>query len=244
MSDGPAFRRAIILRGVAGRVDADLEDDFHSFGLSMSHDGLAITRVAARASRYPWATCCEAPAALAALEGAPIAANPSWLFRHADPRVHCTHLFELAALASAHAARGAGQRLFELEVSDPEDGSRTARLFVDGILAVDWRLRGDAIVSPASEAGRTLRDFTSRELVQMDAERAEQLLLLRRAAQTSRGRQIGVDAFASAAAMRGPAHCYSLQPRISLRATRCFGSVRDWPDRLSLRLAVTDTPHL
>ena len=244
MTARPAFRRAIVIRHQGGQVDADLEDDFHRFGVTLRHDGHVVLEVAARAERYPWATCLEAPLVLNALKGVQVSADPTALFRHADPRLHCTHLFELAALALAQAARGDGSRLFEAEVSDPVDGVRTARLYRDGSLALEWRLAGDVIVAPAAYSGRALSSFNSRSLADLPPEQAETLLILRRVAQTAKGRLINVDAFASAAEMGRPAQCYSLQPANAARATRVKGSVRDWPDREALLSSATSNSQL
>jgi hypothetical protein len=238
VSDSPAFRRAIVVRGAGGRVEADLEDDFHSFGVTLHHDRQVVRRIEARATRYPWATCLEAPGALAALEGAALRANPATLFQHADPRAHCTHLFELAALAMAQAARGDGERLFEAEVTDPEGETRTARLFRDGELAMAWRLASDVIDAPSPYAGEPLASFSSKRLTGLEPDEAETLLILRRVVQTARGRQMDVDAFATAAAMGRTAQCYSLQPPNAPRAARVTGSVRDWQNRPALRRSI------
>jgi len=231
MTAGPAFRRAIVIRSAGGCVEADLEDDFHRFGVTLHHNTVAVLRVEARADRYPWATCLETPAALTALRGAPLSANPAALFGYADPRLH---LFELAALAVAQAARGEGRRSLETEVTDPANGVRYARLFQDGVLALEWRLAEDTILEPAADAGRTLASFNSRALMDLPPQRAEDLLILRRVAQTAKGRRMDVDAFAVAAELGRPAQCYSLQPANSARAARVKGSVREWPNREEL----------
>ncbi len=234
MTPEPAFRRAITIQGRDGVVEAEMEDDFHRFGVTVRHDGVRALRVQARADRYPWATCQEAPAALAALEGVDLPLNPAALFRAADPRVHCTHLFELAALALAQAARGDGQRRFEAEVTDPEGPFRAARLVQDGELVLEWRLQGDVITAPPAYAGRAAASFGSRALSELEPDLAERLLVLRRVVQTSRGRGLDVDAYPNAAAMKRPAECYSLQPANAGRARRIVGTHRDWPDLASL----------
>ena len=239
MSEAPAFRRAISIRGRDGVVGAELEDDFHRFGVTLHHDGRTVTHIEARAGRYPWATCAEAPAALATLAGVALASDPTALFRHADPRAHCTHLFELAALAIAQAARGDGTRLYEAEVTDPDDGVRTARLFQDGDLALEWRLLDDMITAPEAYAGRTVAAFGSRALAELEPALAERLLILRRVVQTARGRAMDVDAYATAADMRRPAECYSLQPANALRARRIPGTHRDWRDRQTLARSIS-----
>jgi hypothetical protein len=230
-----AFRRAILLTGRPGVVAAAIEDDFHRFGLVLRHDGRIITGIEASADRFPWATCMEAPEALASLAGARLSANPAALFAHADPRAHCTHLFELAAVAAGHACRGgAGERRLEAEVTDAIAGARTARLFENGAMVLTWRLRGDVIADPAEFAGRRTSSFGARVLAELEPHLAERLLILRRVVQTAGGRSMDIDAFARAADMNRPAVCFSLQPANAGRATRMRGSVRNWASRDAL----------
>ena len=244
MTARPAFRRAIAIHGRDGVVEAEMEDDFHRFGVTVRHDGLRALRIEARAHRYPWVTCQEAPAALTALEGVALSANPAALFSHADPRHHCTHLFELAALALAHAARGDGRRLYEAEVTDPEQGARAARLTQDGQLVMEWRLHDDRITAPPEYAGRAAGSFRSGGLAALDPDLAERLLILRRVVQTAGGRAMNVDAYATAAAMGRPPACYSLQPAIAGRARRIPLTHRDWSDFPSLLRSLGPWSHL
>lgn len=235
----PAFRRAILIESQGGEVRAELEDDFHRFGVTLRHDGHRVTQVEARAHRYPWVTCLEAPTALAAIEGVALSLDPTALFRHADPRAHCTHLFELAALAVAQAARGEGARRFEAEVTDPVDGTRLASLRQDGELVLEWRLSNGLIVDPPDYAGRCAGSFGSRALAKIEPGLAERLLILRRMVQTSLGRVIDVDSYPTAADMQQSAACYSLQPASAPRARRILGSHRDWPDAETLLRSVS-----
>jgi len=232
------FRRAIRLLGFDDRVEAELEDDFHRFGLTLRHDGQRVLSVRGRAGRFPWVTCQQAPTALAALEGAALSRDPTILFRYTDPRQQCTHLFELAALAVTQAARGPGERLYETEVSDPVGGRRELRLFQDGVLVLEWRLAGDEILAPSSQAGRTVSSLGSRALAQLPPELAEQLLILRRVTQTATGRSVDLDAVPNAAALGAAGHCYSLQPAALPVAHRMVGSVRQWRDRATLLAAL------
>jgi hypothetical protein len=242
VTEGQAFRRVILIAAGDRGVTAELEDDFHRFGVTLHHDGRQVTRVIARAHRYPWVTCLEAPAALAAVEGVAVAHDPTTLFRHADAKSHCTHLFELAALALTQAARGEGARRYEVEVSDPRDEVRIARLYQDGEEVLEWRLLGDLITAPPAYAGRETGTFNSRALAEIEPGLAEHLLILRRAVMTARGRQMDVDLYASAAAMARPAACYYLQPENAARASRIVGSHRNWPDRETLFRSVRSAP--
>ena len=55
---GGAFRRAILLRTLdEASVQGELEDDFHRFGVTLRHDGRAVTAVEGRSIRYPWSSC-------------------------------------------------------------------------------------------------------------------------------------------------------------------------------------------
>ena len=231
---GPAFRRAIIVTVGDGRIDAELEDDFHRFGVTLRHDGAAVTRAEGRAARFPWTTCPEAPNALAALVGSPLVADPTFLYRHTDPRAQCTHLFELAVVALSQAARASGERLFEASASDPDAGPRRAEHCIDGALAAAWDLVGDTITAPAEYAGRAVSSLTSQGLSALDPETALHMLILRRVALTAHGRRFDVDAYATAAAMGRSAQCYSLQPANAVRGARVPGSHLDWPTRHTL----------
>ena len=233
MSQG-AFRRAVLIRVEQRRIEARLEDDFHRFGLALAHDDHQVTGTEGWADRYPWITCIEAPSALTALEGASLGAHPAALFRHADARLQCTHLFELAALALSEARHGPGERLFEAEVTDPQGGAVTASLFRDGAPALEWRLLNGRITAPAAHAGQEASAFTTRRLTDLPPEEAEALLILRRVVQTAQARQMNVDAFATAAAMGRTPQCYSLQPDAAQRAARVTGMVRDWASRAEL----------
>jgi hypothetical protein len=230
----PAFRRAILVQIEDRRINAELEDDFHRFGVTLHHDGAVLTAVEGRAARFPWTTCPEAPDALTALVGAPLAPDPTLLYRHTDPRAQCTHLFELAVVALSQAGQAPGERLFEAAVSDPDEGPRRAELCIDGASVAGWDLMGDEITGPPPYAGRPVSAFTSQAISAEDPETALHLLILRRVALTAHGRRIDVDAYATAAAMGRSPQCYSLQPENAVRGKRVLGSHLDWPSRHTL----------
>lgn len=47
------YRRRVRVVPGDGRVDIDMEDDAHRFGVSLIHDGVTIMAVETRAPRYP-----------------------------------------------------------------------------------------------------------------------------------------------------------------------------------------------
>src|SRR5262245_22358764 len=142
------YRRAFALVGGEGRVVADMEDDFHRFRVTLEHDGGRVTRVIGEAFRYPWTECPGAAAVLAGLAGMPLTTRPTAAGEHADPRANCTHLFDTASLAVAHAAARRARRRYDVEVPDRRDGRTRARLLRDGVPLLDWEALDPRIVAP------------------------------------------------------------------------------------------------
>ena len=54
------YRRRIRLVADGRHVRADLEDDFHRFGVALVHDGERVVEARADARRFPWETCTGA----------------------------------------------------------------------------------------------------------------------------------------------------------------------------------------
>ncbi len=130
------YRRLIDLRRQDDRTAVGwMEDDFHHFGVTVVHDGGVVVDVRAMAVRYPWTTCPGATEPLKALVGKPLVSRSSDIGGLIDMRVQCTHLFDLAGLVLAHAARGGDHRRYEVTVLD----RAVTRLGADGI-----RRRGSA----------------------------------------------------------------------------------------------------
>jgi len=224
----PRLRRAMRLRCLPDRVEAEVEDDFHHFGVALQHDGVTVTGVVAWARRYPWTTCAGATHALEAIRGAELNIHPSYLFAFAAAVSHCTHMFELSAFAIAHAAARAGDRLYEAEVSDELAGKRRARIIRDGALMLDCELEGDVVSAPSPYAGLNVFSIRSRDLKGIGPEAAELLLILRRIVAVSRGRLSDLDAIPDIASLGRPLNCYSGGPKKVGEARRVIGSTRDW----------------
>lgn len=228
---GGAFRRAILLRTLdETSVQAELEDDFHRFGVTLRHDGQRVTAVEGRSIRYPWTSCPLASGAVRALEGLDLRTHPAALYRHTDVRQQCTHQFELAGLAAAHAARPAGERRYDLMVEDFAAGGRSATLRQDGALRLEWRFEGDVLMAPEGVAGTSVAGLNSRSLATLDPDEAEDRLLLRRAIWLSRGRWIDIDDVPTAAAFDRPGTCFSYQPGNAAAGLRRLGSERDFSE--------------
>ena len=235
------YRRAFLLVGAPGRVVAELEDDFHRFRVTVEHDGARVTRVVGEAFRYPWTECPGATAVLAGLAGMPLTTRPTAAGEHSDPRANCTHLFDTAALAVAHAAAGRERRRYDVAVPDRSHGRTRARLQRDGAPLLDWEVQDTRIVAPEPFAGRALLGgsflrFAEREL---DPELGEAALALRRACFISAGRARDLDAAPHAGVYLPLAagSCHSFTPGIAERALRMRGTTREFTHRPEALLA-------
>ena len=117
----------------------------------------ASSRCGAVALRTPWTLCRGAVNVLDRLVGMPLSADPQAVYRHADGRAQCTHLFDLAGLAISHAARGIAERQYDVEVPclDPR-APREALLSVDGQRAarVDRAAHDDRRAAALRRPGR------------------------------------------------------------------------------------------
>ncbi|RJF91709.1 hypothetical protein [Noviherbaspirillum saxi] len=226
---GGAYRRRIAFILSEGCVCAALEDDYHHFTLELRHGNGLVTGIDAQAMRTPWSTCPSASTQLTGLIGAPVSCNILADNGGLDASTQCTHQFDLALLAIAHAARGAGGR-YDAMVTDPHGGTVSASLHVDGRMLLDWVLQGSTVVSPGDYHNVNLRTINMRELAARDTAAAEAVLLLRRAVMVAGGRAFDFDQYDDltpfATRMKGA--CYAFQPEQIPLSKRRKGSVRDF----------------
>ena len=241
--DGIYRRRITVRRTGSTTVVGELEDDFHHFGVQIDHDESEITAIVADAERHPWDICAEANRPIQTVIGTTLRDHPSVLGEH-DARANCTHLFDLTGLVVAHAARSTTERRFEAEVTDPDEhGDRTARLWVDGDLMIEWAMRQRDIVGPDRWAGAPLwNGFMGWALTELDDATAEAAIVLRRAVDISRGRMQDLDDYRSNAELAGfmTGICHAFTPENNERGVRLVGSARDFTDQPELLLADFD----
>ncbi|MEM8705526.1 MAG: DUF2889 domain-containing protein [Actinomycetota bacterium] len=241
--DGTYRRRIIVRRVDAHTVTGELEDDFHHFGVRVGHDDTAITWIEGATERHPWDVCAEADEPIQAVIGTTLRDDPAVL-AELDARHNCTHLFDLAGLVVAHAARTTTERRFDAEITDPDhDGDRTARLWVDGDLVIEWALQQREVVGPERWAGIPLwKGFMGWALGELDPTTAEAAIVLRRAVDISRGRMQDLDDYRSNAELAGfmTGICHAFTPENNERGVRLTGSARDFTDLPELLLADFD----
>ena len=217
-----------------------MEDDSHRFGVILRHDSRMVTGVEGQSMRTPWTLCAGARAVLPELIGMLLAPTPLAASRHTDQKQQCTHLFDLAALAVTHAARGIAARDYRIEAPwYVLDAPRTMTLHRDGEVVLQWTLERDRILSPepfATVGVRSLLVWGEQNLDDPDA--IEALFVMRRAVLISGSRLINLDALPTPAATgHGVGACYVHHPDRMAVARRNFGSTRDFTDAPEALLA-------
>lgn len=225
--EGGALNRVVRTALGAGAVRAVVEDDFHHFRLTLRHDDRWVTAIEPETLRSPFSLCAAAGGRLDEIIGVALTPLAADVFRHTEPRLQCTHQFDLAALAIAAAARGIG-RCYRVHVPDLTAGRTHAVVSRDGELVMAWDVEAYAIAAPARFSGIGLgAGFTDWVMRNLDADAAEAALVLRRGVFISRGRTMRaeLDARPHAQASGG---CWVQQPERAARALRNVGSWRDF----------------
>ncbi len=236
-----AFHRRIRIVAHPNEVRAAVEDDFHHFRVVIAHEGGRITSAGGEALRFPFTSCPMAGSELAALKGKPLSDVSSQIGLYVDARHQCTHMFDLAGLAMAVAARGLKNRSYHAMVPDRVDGQTQACLWRDGMLVLEWDVHGDIIGSPPPFVDIALTiGFTNWAAKHLDREVAEAALILRRAVATSGGRGMDLD---SRVHPRPNAACFTNQPQRAAHSFRVVGSTRDFASR-NQELTAADTSWL
>ncbi|WP_231639144.1 DUF2889 domain-containing protein [Sphingomonas profundi] len=183
------------MTGTPGLVLAELEDHAHGMRCRLRHDGAHVVDVEAEFIRYPLSTCLGADLPLRALVGEALGRTARDFFAGGRARVNCTHMFDLAWLASRHALRGARVRDYLMAVPDAPEGRTDVTLSRDGAEILRWRIEDDVITDPAPFAGRHLyRGFVSWALSapELDDDLTESVLVLHKACFVSGARRFAL----------------------------------------------------
>lgn len=249
--DGKAHRAIDISTTAEGEVAVWLEDDFHHFGVTVIHDGEFVTEVSMVTPRHPYTTCPGAAQPLRELIGAPLVRRASEVGRWLDMRRQCTHVFDLAGLALAHAAAGRIHRRYQIIIDDrpiveahPSGrrtlGSGRAVLLQDGAEVLAWDIDRHAITGPKEWAGQSLNKGFRAKTETLALEPAEHATVLRRAIMVAAGRSSDRDAALLPRENTKPAVCHTYQPAQRPHAEWISDSVRDWSDSPDDLLTLTD----
>lgn len=243
--DGPYRRRWRLSAPDASTAVADLEDDFHRFRVTCRHDGTRVTAVEGETLRSPWTTCVEAVAP-SALAGMPLSRSCAAVAGFADPHANCTHFFDGAGLAIAHATTrraGRGPHTAVRRRARPRHGRQQARLARDDTPVLEWSIgtvvgaRGLVDPGPPFDGAPWRGGFIRWAAAHLPPDDAEAAIVLRRACDIGMGRGMDLESFATAdelsPIMSGV--CYTMQPGTAARAGRNLGTIRDFgaaPDGL------------
>ena len=207
--------------------------------MRLRHDGARVVAIDGEAVRHPWTTCAEALRPLRGLEGMALSRRCTAVGDLANARHHCTHWFDLAGLAVAHAASGRASREYRCAVWGPPGEEASATLERDGAPLLAWRLDGLTIRAEAPFAGLSLKGaFMAWAESALEPDLAEAAIVLRRACYIAPVRFYELDRFERASdAQPVTGQCYTYSEGTAQRAERQRGSKRDYSDRPEALLA-------
>ena len=229
------FRRRIQIERVSSHtVVAALADDAHHFTLRLGQESDRVASLEVRAFRHPWTTCPAATERLEELVGIPLDARSTAVGGHTKAREHCTHLFDLAGLAVAFAARGETRLAYHATVRDRREGGEESTLTRDGEEQLRWQIRDGRIEGPEPFTGVELRGggFLAWAESRFDPALAEAAIVLRRASAIGRVRHFPFHAHVRASdtqAVRG--QCFTFQPGVAEHGLRAPDTRHDFSGR-------------
>jgi hypothetical protein len=217
----PGFRRRFRITPRIGCVRSEVEDDYHHMAVTVHHDGKIAAAVEPQMQRAPWTTC---PGAVAKLQETFAGVALAAFAARGEKRENCTHLYDLAILAAAHALDG-DALVYDILVSDPADGQRRVELRRNGAAVLGWVDAKGKIVSPAELAGVAL-DKMRPWIDSLDAPQREAARLLQWGSMIAHGRGRPLENQSDAARL-GVGMCYTFQPQRVASAQR-IGIIRDF----------------
>jgi hypothetical protein len=229
----PTYRRRIRITTAPGRARADIEDDAHRYGVALVHDGSKVTAIRGEGLRTPWTLCVDAALLVDRLVGMPLTSDPAAIYKYTDGRFQCTHAFDVAGLAVAHAYRGTPRRQYDIDVPYPTlepNARKTLTLLRDGQLALQWTVEAGMIVEPAPYAGQSLADVVRWAKKNLsDPDDYEAVVIARRATHISGVKTQDLDTRVSAAdGGQSMGRCWVFQPERAAVAWRIRGNTRDF----------------
>jgi hypothetical protein len=213
IDDLPGYRRRILITPAARQVSAALEDDIHCMLVTLHHDGDRITGVVPEMERAPWTTCPGACEVLVrSFVGLPLAEARVPQLK----RINCTHLYDLAVLAAAHAGDDTSFA-YDVLVSDPIAGEQWVELRNEDKVLHCWHLRDGKIVAPAVIANlglAQLRDW----IATLEPAAAEAARVLQWASLVAHGRTMSMARQSDPLTMQP--NCHTFQPEQAMVTRR------------------------
>ncbi len=216
----PGFRRRFRVTPGKGRVQTEVEDDYHCMSVIVHHDGAVATAIEPDMRRAPWSTC---PGAIEQLKATFTGVALKDFSIRGEKKINCTHLYDLAILASEHAF-DTTPTVYDILVSDPVEGERLAELRKDGETLLGWSEAKFQLVAPAEVAGLSLMNMRT-WIDTLDPIRRKAAKLLQWGNMIANGRSIPLEQQSDATRM--PPNCYTFQPERAVVARR-VGAIRDF----------------
>ncbi|MFT3930661.1 MAG: DUF2889 domain-containing protein [Spongiibacteraceae bacterium] len=216
----PGFRRRFRITPGNGKVQTEVEDDYHCMSVIVHHDGAVATAVEPEMRRVPWSTC---PGAVEQLKSTFIGAALKDFPIRGEKKINCTHLHDLATLAAEHAFDSA-PTIYDILVSDPIEGQRRAELRKDGKTVLAWSEASFQLTAPAEVAGLGLMNMRA-WIDTLDPEMRKAAKLLQWGNMIANGRAIPLAQQSDATKM--PPNCFTFQPERAVIAKR-VGEIRDF----------------
>lgn len=211
------FRRLIDLRAWdENTVVGWLEDNYHHFGVTLTHDGQIVTGVSIAARRYPWKTCPAAAEPFRNLIGKPLLTRCTDIGEQINMRMQCTHIFDLAGLLSVHAFHRRSHHRYHATVHNIRDdesraGWLLATLMRDEQVVLSWQLHKDAIMAPKEHAGNSIVKGFRAWTETLDESAAEHASVLRRVVSITPDRPFSERMEVIPVGATIPALCHSFQ---------------------------------
>jgi hypothetical protein len=226
------FRRSILLRADKDKITAGLEDNYHALSLFLSHDGKVVTGISAETIRAPFNTCIGAIDVLQGLVGVELSVSPKAISSHSDPRINCTHLYDLAVLAIAMAERGETQRRYDMEIPDEVDEKTISSVKLNGEVVLRWSFKNMIIETPQFLKGQNFFEGLRRRLEEtLEGDELEAALVLQQAHFVSLGRPFDFESLSGMRIVDEPlpkGTCYAFGPGVIEEGYRLPGTIKDF----------------
>lgn len=209
----PGFHRRIRITPEDRCVKAEVEDDYHHMVVTLRHDGDIAHSVKAEMHRAPWTTC---PGAEAKVEQTFVGKPLAHFSVAGGKKKNCTHLYDLAELAAAHANETIVLE-YDVRVSDPVEGQCHVELRKNDQPLLSWVESNFVIVAPETLAGTRL-DRMNGWIDSLSKELKEPAKIMRWSNMIAHGRRIPMSEQSDATKM--PPNCFTFQPEMAEKAQR------------------------
>ncbi len=243
------FRRRIHLRADGNTVAVELEDGNHGFRIVLRHDGEQVSGIDVDAVRHPFNTCPEAVGPLQRIVGQRLDISAQALRDRLVPGDNCTHMFDMAALAIAHAGCSGTELEYDMAVEDEvstdeaagdeRERASSVSIACNGRSVHAWQVRAHHIVAPSTLAGMPMmRGFHAWASRQFAGAELEAATALQRAYFVAQSRRFNFDPPAANPGIGDgmpQGSCYSYNHGAVERAVRSTNTVRDFtkaPEKL------------